>query len=76
MVVAPPEQKISDKDELLHYRLRKRKEYEDVLRRARHNVGVWLKYARWEASQMEFERARYVIIICESPRHIQIYILN
>ncbi|KMS93693.1 hypothetical protein BVRB_028910, partial [Beta vulgaris subsp. vulgaris] len=55
-----PEQKITDVDELLHYRIRKRKEFEDVLRRQRHNIGVWVRYATWEASQLEFERARSV----------------
>ncbi|CEO99084.1 hypothetical protein PBRA_007198 [Plasmodiophora brassicae] len=60
VVIRAPEQKITDVDELQHYRARKRKEYEDTLRRQQHNVGVWMKYALWEASQLEFERARSI----------------
>jgi crooked neck len=36
--------------------MRKRKEYEDVIRRARQNMGAWTQYAKWEASQSEFDR--------------------
>lgn len=37
-------------------RIRKRKEYEDALRRQRHNLGIWIRYAQWEAAQKEFRR--------------------
>ena len=37
-----------------------RKDFEDTLRRQRHHVGTWIKYAEWEASIGEFERARSV----------------
>lgn len=56
----PPTQKITDPDELADYRMRKRKEYEDNIRRQRMNIGCWLKYAHWEASQSEFDRARSI----------------
>ncbi|KAI4373021.1 hypothetical protein MLD38_011191 [Melastoma candidum] len=46
--------------ELNDYRLRKRKEYEDLIRRVRWNVSVWVKYAQWEESQKDFGRARSV----------------
>ena len=39
----PPRQKISDPQELAEYRLRKRKEYEDLVRRVRWNQSVWVK---------------------------------
>jgi crooked neck len=52
----PPKQKITDPEELADYRLRKRKSYEDQIRRNRNNIGVWLKYASWEETQKEFER--------------------
>eukprot|EP00898_Chlorokybus_atmophyticus_P002064 jgi/Chlat1/2859/Chrsp194S00790 len=55
-----PKQKISDKDELAEYRLRKRKEFEDSIRRVRWNITVWVKYASWEESQKDFARARSV----------------
>lgn len=59
-VPTPPEQLIADRDELLSYQQGKRKDFEDQLRRKRQNIGIWCKYALWEASQNEFERARSV----------------
>eukprot|EP01083_Nonionella_stella_P055193 145674_1 len=59
-VYRAPAQKITDPDELKSYQLRKRKECEDVIRRQRHNVGVWMKYAKWEATQQEWERVRSI----------------
>jgi len=38
-----PKQKISSPAELAEYRLRKRKEFEDLVRRVRWNQGVWVK---------------------------------
>lgn len=54
----PPKQKITDQQELEDYRMRKRKEFEDNLKRQKQNMGAWVKYALWEASQNQFERAR------------------
>ncbi|CAH1261589.1 CRNKL1 [Branchiostoma lanceolatum] len=56
----PPKQKISDEDELKEYQLRKRKEFEDNIRKNRGLIGNWLKYAQWEESQKELDRARSV----------------
>jgi hypothetical protein len=39
----PPKQKITDQTELDEYRLRKRKEFEDLVRRVRWNASVWVK---------------------------------
>ncbi|XP_074271633.1 uncharacterized protein LOC141595564 [Silene latifolia] len=58
--IRPPKQNITDSTELADYRLRKRKEYEDLIRRVRWNTGVWVKYAKWEESQMDFKHARSV----------------
>lgn len=58
--IRPPKQKITDHAELADYRLRRRKEFEDLIRRARWNIGVWVKYAQWEESQKDFARARSV----------------
>lgn len=57
---AAPEQKITDKEELNSYRMTKRKEFEDQLRRQRQNMGMWIRYAKWEENQKEFERARSI----------------
>lgn len=37
-------------------RQRKRKQFEDNLRRQRANIGAWIKYAEWEESQNEIDR--------------------
>ena len=55
-----PKQNITDPEELAEYRLSKRKEFEDVIRRNRTAIGVWVKYAKWEESQQDFPRARSV----------------
>ena len=60
VIPPPPKQKISDPHELAEYKLRKRKEFEDNLRKNRLNVSHWLKYAGWEESQGEIERARSI----------------
>ena len=52
--------KIADVEELQEYRLKKRKEFEDTIRRVYWNESVWVKYAKWEESQKDFARARSV----------------
>ena len=59
-VAPPPRQKIADEAELAHLRMRKRKELEDNIRKNRVVVSNWIKYAQWEESQKEFQRARSV----------------
>lgn len=56
----PPRRRIADAAELAEYRMGKRKAFEDELRRQRHHVGTWMKYAAWEESQEEFARARSI----------------
>ncbi|KAG0476689.1 hypothetical protein HPP92_013530 [Vanilla planifolia] len=58
--IRPPKQKITDPTELGDYRLRRRKEFEDKIRRARWNSRIWVKYADWEEKQKDFARARSV----------------
>ncbi|XP_015879328.3 uncharacterized protein LOC107415501 [Ziziphus jujuba] len=58
--IRPHQQKITDNSELDDYRLRKRKEFEDLARRVRSNLKVWIKYAQWEESQSDLARARSV----------------
>eukprot|EP01006_Ploeotia_vitrea_P032253 TRINITY_DN64517_c0_g1_i1.p2 TRINITY_DN64517_c0_g1~~TRINITY_DN64517_c0_g1_i1.p2 ORF type:complete len:823 (-),score=490.96 TRINITY_DN64517_c0_g1_i1:636-3104(-) len=59
-VAEAPVQKIRDVEELEEYRLKKRKEFEDKLRMYRYQVSRWLKYAKWEEQQSEFDRARSI----------------
>ncbi|KAL5275078.1 CRNKL1 family protein [Megaselia abdita] len=56
----PPKQKISDPAELADYQQRKRKGFEDALRKNRMVVSHWIKYAQWEESQKEIQRARSI----------------
>ncbi|XP_067011879.1 protein crooked neck isoform X2 [Anabrus simplex] len=56
----PPKQKISDPEELADYQHRKRKAFEDSLRKNRTVISNWIKYAQWEESQKEVPRARSI----------------
>ena len=59
--VAPrPRQRVTDPDELSQLQLRKRKEFEDNIRKNRTQMSNWMKYAQWEGMQGESERARSV----------------
>ncbi|KAF3333476.1 Crooked neck-like protein 1 [Carex littledalei] len=51
---------IIDPTEFADYRLRKRKEYEDVIKRIRWNISVWGKYTQLEESLKDFARSRSV----------------
>ena len=59
-VPPPPKQKISDPDELADHQYKKRKAFEDALRRNRNVITNWIKYAQWEESQKEVQRARSI----------------
>ncbi|PSN43330.1 Protein crooked neck, partial [Blattella germanica] len=56
----PPKQKISDPDELADYQHRKRRAFEDSLRKNRTVISNWIKYAQWEESQKAVPRARSI----------------
>ncbi|OAF68272.1 Pre-mRNA-splicing factor CLF1 [Intoshia linei] len=69
LVQPPPVQKINDEEELRDFRIRKRKEFEDVLRRNKSSLHNWLKYADWEIQQKEIERSRSVYERCLDVDH-------
>ncbi|KAK0179410.1 hypothetical protein PV327_005166 [Microctonus hyperodae] len=56
----PPKQKISDPHELADYQHRKRKAFEDNIRKNRMVVSNWMKYAHWEEKQKQIPRARSI----------------
>lgn len=58
--VQAPTQRFADLEELHEFQGRKRREYEDYVRRNRTSVNNWLRYAQWELEQKEFRRARSV----------------
>ncbi|KAI9737635.1 MAG: NineTeen Complex (NTC) component [Claussenomyces sp. TS43310] len=55
-----PTQRFADLEELHEFQGRKRKEYEDYVRRNRINMNNWMNYAQWELEQKEFQRARSI----------------
>ncbi|XP_018020448.1 protein crooked neck-like, partial [Hyalella azteca] len=57
IVPPPPRQKIADPKELQEYQLKKRRAFEDNIRKNRGNVSNWLKYSKWEEEQGEIRRA-------------------
>ena len=62
IVPAPPKQKIQDEEELKDFQMRKRKTFEDTIRKNRSVVSNWIKYATWEESQGSLDRTRYNLI--------------
>lgn len=56
IAIKAPKQKIHDHTELMEYRGRKRKEFEDRIQRSRLHINEWLKYASWEEGQDELQR--------------------
>jgi len=60
IVPAPPKQKIQDEDELADYQMRKRKSFEDNIRKNRSVMSNWIKYAAWEETQKQLDRCRSV----------------
>ena len=60
VAVARPQQSVADRAELDDYRMKKRKQFEDEVRRVRWQQGAWVKYANWEEAQGDLRRARSV----------------
>jgi crooked neck len=55
-----PTQRFADLEELHEFQGRKRKEFENYVRRNRINMNNWMNYAQWELEQKEFKRARSI----------------
>ncbi|KAL3101196.1 hypothetical protein niasHT_027952 [Heterodera trifolii] len=56
----PPKVRITDPEELAENHRRRRKEFEDNIRKNRMQIANWVKYAKWEESTGELQRARSV----------------
>ncbi|KAK3394558.1 hypothetical protein B0H63DRAFT_461268 [Podospora didyma] len=71
-----PTQRFEDLEELKEYQGRKRREYEDYVRRNRVRLFNWLQYAQWELDQKEFARARSVFerALDVHPNNTQLWI--
>lgn len=59
-VPPPPRVKITDPEELAEYYRKRRKEFEDNIRKNRMQIANWVKYAKWEESIGEMQRSRSV----------------
>ena len=51
-----PTQRINDEEELNDYKLRRRHDFEESVKRHRHRHAVWLNYALFEESLGEYPR--------------------
>ncbi|EGO00310.1 hypothetical protein SERLA73DRAFT_160233 [Serpula lacrymans var. lacrymans S7.3] len=71
-----PKQRVEDFEELHEYRGRKRKEFEERIRRTRGSIKEWTQYANWESSQNEFDRSRSIFerALDVDPRSIQLWL--
>ncbi|CAD5231696.1 unnamed protein product [Bursaphelenchus xylophilus] len=56
----PPKVNVTDPEELAEFQRKKRKEFEDNIRKNRMQIANWVKYAKWEESIGEIQRARSV----------------
>jgi crooked neck len=56
----PAPEKITDEAELQTHQLAKRQDLETLVRLNRRVLGWYVKYAKWEESQLEFRRARSI----------------
>ncbi|KAL2019235.1 hypothetical protein VTK56DRAFT_9962 [Thermocarpiscus australiensis] len=71
-----PTQRFADLEELKEYQGRKRREFEDYIRRNRLRLHNWFQYAQWELEQKDFARARSVFerALDVHPNNTQLWI--
>lgn len=71
-----PEQRFADLEELHEFQGRKRRGFEDYVRRNRVSLKNWLQYAQWELEQKEFARARSIFerALDVHPNNVQLWI--
>jgi crooked neck len=71
-----PTQRFADLEELHEFQGRKRKEFEDYVRRNRMNMNNWMRYAAWELEQKEYRRARSIFerALDVDATHVQLWI--
>ncbi|QIX02062.1 hypothetical protein AMS68_007579 [Peltaster fructicola] len=71
-----PTQRFADLEELHEFQGRKRREFEDYVRRNRLNMGNWMRYASWELEQKEYRRARSVFerALDVEPANVQLWL--
>ena len=55
-----PEQRITTAEELASFKMKKRTDFENAIRKERNHMGTWYKYAVFEEKQEEWTRARSI----------------
>uniref|UniRef100_A0A914Y3B7 Crooked neck protein n=1 Tax=Panagrolaimus superbus TaxID=310955 RepID=A0A914Y3B7_9BILA len=60
IVPRAPRVRVNDPEEAAEQARKKRKEFEDNIRKNRNQIANWIKYAKWEESIGEIERSRSV----------------
>lgn len=65
----PPTQKIQDEEELQDYLRRKRREFENIIRKNRQTLPAYFKYAAWEDNNGNVDRARSIYERCIDMNH-------
>ena len=77
-MTSAPRVKITDPGELADLQRRKRKDFEDNIRKNRTKMVNWTKYAAWEEAQKEYDRARYppcsMFIHCTCIFYIHVHV--
>uniref|UniRef100_A0A7E4W298 TPR_REGION domain-containing protein n=1 Tax=Panagrellus redivivus TaxID=6233 RepID=A0A7E4W298_PANRE len=61
IVPRAPKVRVNDPEEAAEQARKKRKEFEDNIRKNRNQLANWIKYAKWEESIGEIARARSVL---------------
>jgi len=71
-----PTQRFADLEELHEFQSRRRRDFEEYVRRNRLDFGNWLRYASWELEQKEFRRARSVFerALDVDATHVQLWV--
>lgn len=76
VTLTAPTQRFADLEELHEFQSRRRREFEEYVRRNRLDFGNWLRYAAWELEQKEFRRARSVFerALDVDATHVQLWV--
>ncbi|KAJ2905102.1 pre-mRNA-splicing factor CLF1 [Zalerion maritima] len=76
VAVQAPTQRIEDLEELHEYQGRKRRDFEDYIRRNKLNLNNWMRYAAWELEQKEYARARSIFerAVDSHPNHVVLWL--
>ncbi|KAG5635885.1 hypothetical protein H0H81_009766 [Sphagnurus paluster] len=64
-----PKQRVEDFEELHEYRGRKRKEFEERIRRTRGSIKEWLQYANWEVRRSVYFPRNFIKFMSQASQN-------